>query len=72
MTVVGNDNGLVVIGFGSLDNFLHAMVNSPDGLSDGIINTGMSHHIAVGEVHHDEIVLLSINSAYQFVFYFIG
>ena len=32
----------------------------------------MTHHIAVGEVNHDEIVFLSLYRSHEFVFYLEG
>jgi hypothetical protein len=40
--VVGNDDGLVVVGLGSLDHLADAVVDGPDGFGDGVVDTGVA------------------------------
>ena len=42
ITVVGNDDGLVVVGLGSLDHLADAVVDGPDGFGDGVVDTGVA------------------------------
>ena len=72
ITVVGNDDGLIVIGLGSLDDVVHAGVYGDNSLSDGVVHTRMAHHIAVGEVDHDEVVLLGVDGTDELVLHLIG
>ena len=70
--MVGNDDRLVVVGFGCFDDLLHAVVDSPYCLGDGVIDTCVTHHVTVGEVHHDEVVLVLVDGCHQFVLYLEG
>ena len=70
--MVGNDDGLIAVLLGSLDDSLHAFVNSPDSLGNGIVDTRMAHHVAVGKVHHDEVVLLGGNGSHQLILHLVG
>ena len=42
IAVVGNDDGLVVVGLGSLDDLANAVVDGPDGFGDGVVDTGVA------------------------------
>ena len=42
ITVVGDDDGLVVVGLGSLDDLTDAVVNGPDSLGDGVVDTSVT------------------------------
>ena len=72
ITVVGNDDSLVVIGLGSLNYFAHAIVNGMHSLGNGIIDACMTYHVTVGEVHNDEVVLLCTDGCHKFVLHFVG
>ena len=70
--MVGNDDSLVVVGLSCLDNVLDTVVNSPNGLGNGIVNTSVTYHITIGEVNNDEVVLVLVDSCHQLVLYFIS
>ena len=72
ITMVGNDDSLVVVGLSCLDNVLDTVVNSPNGLGNGIVNTSVTYHITIGEVNNDEVVLVLVDSCHQLVLYFIS
>ena len=67
ISVVGNDDCLVVVSLGSFDDVVHALVDGNDSLGDGIINTCVTNHVAVCEVHNDEVVLLCVDGSDEFV-----
>jgi len=71
IAVVGDDDCLIVVGLGGLDDLSHAIVDSPYGLGNGVIDTGMSHHVAIGEVHHDEVILLCVDGTDEFIFHLV-
>ena len=70
--MVGNDDGFVASLVGCRHHFLHTLVNSLHGLFDGFVDTRVAHHVAVGEVDHDEVVLVFLDGGYQFVLYFVS
>ena len=72
ITVVGNDDYLVIVGFGSFHRIFHTFVDSFYGFLNGFVNTGVTHHIAVRIIHYDEIELLGIDGLNQFIFYFVS
>ena len=72
ITVVGDDDYFIAVGFGSLDRVFHAVVDSRYGLFDGTIDTGMANHITISIVHDDEVELLRIDSLNQLVFHFVS
>ena len=48
------------------------MVNGPNSLGNGVIDTGVTHHVTIGEIHNDEIVLLGIDGTNELVLHFIS
>lgn len=58
IAVVGYDDGGVIVLLGCLNNFFHAIVEHLHSLLYGCVNARMTHHIAVGEIDHDEVILL--------------
>lgn len=72
IAVVGDDDSLVIIGLGSLDNLLYTVVDSPHCFGDGMVNTCVTHHVTIGKIHHDEIILLRIDSTDELVLYLEG
>ena len=69
--MVGNDDGLVIVLLGSLNHFLHTVVNSMNSLGNGIVDASVSNHITVSEVHNDEIVHLRVDGSDQLVLHFV-
>ena len=70
ITVISYDNSFVIIGLGSLYHLLYTVVNGPDSLGNGMINTRMSHHVTIGKVHNYEVILLRINGSDELLLYF--
>ena len=70
--MVCNDDSLIVVSLSSLDNLLYAIVYSPYSLCYGIVYTRVPYHVTIGEVNHDEVILLSLDGTYQFVLYLKG
>ena len=58
VAVVSDDDGFIAGGVGSLNYILHTFVNSLHSLFDGLVDTGVAYHVAVGEVDHDEIIFV--------------
>ena len=71
ISMVSNDNSLIVIGLGSLYNFANTVINSPYSFGNGIVNTGMSHHITISKIHHDEIILFGLYSPNKLVLHLV-
>ena len=65
--MVGNDDYLVIGGLSSLYNLVHALVNSLNCLLDSLVDTGMTHHVTICKVHHDEVVLVLLDSLNELV-----
>ena len=72
ITVIGNDDSLVIVSLSSLNDLTHTVVNGPYSLSDSIIDTSVSHHITIGEVYHDEVILLCVDGTYQLVLHLVS
>ena len=70
--MVGNDDDFVIVSLGSFYGILHTFVDSNYGLFDSRIDTGVTYHVTVGIVHHNEIVLLSTDSFHQLVLHFVS
>ena len=45
ITMVGDDDGLIIVGLSSLDHLTHAIIHSPNSFGNSIVDTGMTHHI---------------------------
>ena len=69
--MVGDDDGLVAHLEGSGDDVAHAGVNGNDSLLDSFIYTRVSHHVAVCEVHDDEIVNVLADSFDKLVLHLV-
>src|SRR5574344_35477 len=72
ITVVGNNDSFVTGLLGCLDDLFHTVVYCPYSFCDGIVNACMAYHVTICEVDYDEIVLIVLDSSYQFVFYLIS
>ena len=72
ITVVGNDDSLVVVGLSSLDHILHTVVNSPNSLGNSIVDTSVTYHVAVSKVNYDKVVLSLVDSSHQLILYLEG
>ena len=69
--MVGNNDGLIAGSLGCLHHFLHAFVYGLHRLFDSLVNTRMAHHVAIGKVHHDEVVLVLLDGSHQLVFHLV-
>ena len=72
ITVVGNNNHLIVVCLGSLYGIFHAVVDCRHRFLDSLIDTGMAYHITVGVVNHDEVVFFRSDSVDEFVFHLVS
>ena len=70
ISVVCDDDDLVTHLLSSLHHVVHTEVDGIDSFLDGFVNTGVSHHVTIGEVHHDEVELIFFNAGHQLVFHF--
>ena len=61
IAVVSYDDCLVAVSAGSLHCLRDALVESLDSLLDGGVDSGVTHHVAVGEIDHDEVIFLGID-----------
>ena len=71
-TVVSDDDSLIIVSLGSLDNVLYTVVNSVNSLSDSVVDTCVTYHITISEVYNDEVVLLSVDSTNQLILYLVS
>ena len=69
--MVGNDDSLVVVSLSSLNHVAHAVVYGVYSLCNGVVDASVSHHVAVGKVYHDKVILLCVDGSHQFVFHLI-
>ena len=58
-----DDNHLVAVSLGSFHGVTKTVVESFHSLLNGRIYAGVSHHVAVGIVYNDEVVLLGVDCA---------
>ena len=72
IAVIGDDDDLITRGASGFDGVVDAAVNGFDSFSDGVIYSRVAHHVAVGIVHHDEVVLILTDGCNQLVAYLIG
>ena len=72
ITVVSDDDSLIIVSLGSLDNVLYTVVNSVNSLSDSVVDTCVTYHITISEVYNDEVVLLSVDSTNQLILYLVS
>ena len=71
ITVVGDDDYFIIVCLGSFNSIFHTFVDGFHCLLDSFVDTGMSHHITIGVVHHDEIELLGLDSFNQLVLHLV-
>ena len=67
ISVIGNDDSLITVSLGSLDNIVNAGINCNDSLLDCLINAGMTYHITVCKVYYDEVILVGADGLDQLV-----
>ena len=72
IAVVGDDDDLIARGASSLDGIVNTAVNGLHGLGDGTIHAGVTHHVAVSIVHHNEVVLVLADGGNELVAHLIG
>ena len=72
VAVVGDDDSLVAGSLCCLDDLADALIDGFHSSLDGFVNTRMSHHIAIGEVHHDEVVLVLLDGFDEFVLHLVS
>src|SRR5574344_2125054 len=67
ISMVGNDDGLVIGSQCGSNNILHARVNSLDCLFNSRIDASMTHHVAISEIDNNKIILVLLDGSNQFV-----
>ncbi len=72
ITVIGDDDHFITVGFSSFDSVFHTVVDSSYRLLDSAVDTGMAYHVAVSIIYDDKVELLCMDSFHQFVFYFVS
>ena len=60
VAVVGDDDYLIIVAQCSFHRLVHADVDGCDCLLDGVIYARMPHHVAVGVIEDDAVVLLAV------------
>ena len=72
IAVVGNDDSLITVRLCGLNHVMHTCIDSHNGLLYSLIHTGMTHHVTIGKVHHNEIILVGADGLHQTVAYKVG
>ena len=72
IAVVGDEDDLIARGTCGLDGVVHAAVNGLNSLGDGTIHAGVAHHVAIGVIHHNKVVLVLADGCNQLVAHLIG
>ena len=72
ITVVGDYNHLITVSLGSLDSVMETVVDGFDSLLDSGVDSGMTHHVAIGIVDNDPVIFLGIDCFDQLVFHLIS
>ena len=72
VAVVGGDDGLIAHSLCCLHNIVQALVNHLYGLSDGGIDARVAHHISVGQIHHNPVILIGLECIHQLVLHLNG
>ena len=62
VAVVGGNEGHAAHPGGSLHHLAHPRVHGLHGLDGGLEHAGVAHHVAVGEVEDDHIVIATLNA----------
>src|SRR5699024_10871687 len=62
VAVVGGDEGHAAHLGGGLHHLAHALVHGLHGLHSGVKHAGVTHHVAVGEVEDDDVVLAALDA----------
>ena len=72
IAVVGGDDGFVAHRLGRFHNLVQTLVDGLHGGLDGGIDACVTHHVGVGEVHHDPVVLVGLQGLDKFVLHLEG
>ena len=62
IAVVGGDQGHAAHAGGGLHHLAHAVVHGLHGLDGGLKHAGVAHHVAVGEVEDDHVVIAALDA----------
>ena len=71
VAVIGSDYGLITHLFGSLHDLAQTLVNHLHGLFYGGIDARMTHHVGIGEIYHNPIVLVGLECLYELFLDFV-
>ena len=66
--MVGGNDGFIAHRLSGFHHLPQTLIYRLDGCPDGCVYACMSHHIAVGEISNDPVVLLCFESLHQLVF----
>ena len=72
VAVVGGDDDVVAHGLGRFDHLVQALVDGLHGGGDGGVDTGVAHHVGVGEVDHHPVVVAGAEGRDETVFHLVG
>ena len=72
IAVVGNDDGFVAHLFCCLNHFVHTLVNGLHCGLDGRVYAGVTHHVAVGKVHHNPVILACLDGVHELILHLVG
>ena len=70
--MVGDDDGFVAVGLGSLHDIVDTVVDSGHSFLDSFVDSGMSYHVAVGKVHDNPVVFSCADGLHELVLHLIG
>ena len=70
VAMVGDDDNLIAGFFSGFNSVLDTFVNSLNGFFDRFVDTGVSHHVAVGVVDNNKVIFLFVDGIDKFVAYF--
>ena len=72
IAVVGGDQGDTAHLGGGLHHLAHALVHGLHSLDGGLKDAGVAHHVAVGEVQDDDVVLAALDALHALVADLVG
>jgi len=72
VAVVGSDDDFIAIGLSHFHQLAQTQVDSLHCLLDGRVNSCVSHHVGVGEIHHNPVVAVGVDRLDETVFQLVG
>ena len=72
IAVVCREQHCVSVFYGRPYDLLYESVDGFDSLADSLVHSGVAHHVTVGEVEYDEVLLLGVYGLDEFLGNFRG